>query len=128
MLVEIGALQLLANEAGPEMAQKVVRRFAAILRKTLKGSDFVAHTSPQHFAIIFEKLLPEHAATIALRIHKAMEASMSLGKDPVMKLLSVTIGITNRKPEDKTSAELLARGQASLVTARKQVGAGIYMA
>jgi diguanylate cyclase (GGDEF)-like protein len=128
MLVDVGALQILANEAGVQAANRVVKRFSTILRKTVKRSDFVARIGPQRFAVIFHHVLPDNVAPIARRIHEAMQAGLSRGRDPVMQLLSVTIGITGSKAEDRSSADLLQRAQDSLIVARKQVGAGIYIA
>ncbi|MDB5523325.1 MAG: hypothetical protein JWM58_1088 [Rhizobium sp.] len=128
MLVELGALPLLATEKGGKTANRVVKRFSTILRRTIKHSDFIARISTQHFAIIFENMLPDNAAPIALRIHNAMEARLSPGDDPVMKMLSVTIGITGNNAGDKSGADLYQRAQDALILARKQVGAGIYLA
>lgn len=127
MLIEIGALPVLASEMGAKAANKVVRRFASVLRKTVKRTDFIARVGTQHFAIIFEHMLPENAAAIGLRIHDAMDTRLVPGGDPVIQMLSITIGITGNKPEDQSWADLFQRARHSLLLARKQVGAGIYI-
>jgi diguanylate cyclase (GGDEF)-like protein len=128
MLIEIGALQILASEMGSKAANRFVRRFAAILRKALKRSDFIARLNAQQFAVILQNVLPENVASIALRIHETMEAKLSPGTNPVMQMLSVTIGITARKPEDESAAAVFARAQDALVAARNQVDSSIYLA
>jgi diguanylate cyclase (GGDEF)-like protein len=128
MLVEIGAMQIVASEMGTKAANRLVKRFAAILRKTLKHTDFIARLSPQQFGVILQNVLPENVASIALRVHQTMEAKLSPGVNPVMQMLSVTIGITARKPEDTTAAAVLSRAQDALVAARGQVESSIYIA
>jgi diguanylate cyclase len=128
MLIDIGALQFVASELGNKIANGVVKRFAVILKQSVKRTDFIARLGPQQFAIIFRDVLPDNVASIALRIHDAMERKLHPGKDPVMQMLQVTIGIAGNKVDDSSSAALLQRAQDAVVMARKQVGAGIYVA
>lgn len=128
MLLDIGALQFVASELGNKVADRIVKRFAVILRQSVKHTDFIARTGPQQFAIIFNDVLQDNVASIALRIHDAMEQKLRPGKDPVMQMLQVTIGIAGNKLEDGSSADLLQRAQEALIMARKQMGAGIYLA
>ena len=122
------SLQLVANELGNKVANRVVKRFAAILQRSVKHTDFIARVGPQQFAIIFHNVLQDNVASIALRIHDAMEQKLHPGKDPVMQMLQVTIGIAGNKLEDASGSDLLHRAQEALVMARKQMGAGIYLA
>lgn len=128
MLIEIGALQFLANEAGAKIATRVIKRFAAILARNVKHTDFIARVGPQQFAIIFRNVLPDHVMPVALRIHDAMKKGLLPGTNPIMQMLQVTIGITANRSDDRSSADLMERAQESLPIARRQVGAGIYMA
>ena len=50
------------------------------------------------------------------------------GTEAIMQMLQVTIGITANKAEDKSGSDLMVRARESLPIARRQVGAGIYMA
>jgi diguanylate cyclase (GGDEF)-like protein len=128
MLLDIGSLALLSSQAGSRIADRVVRRFASILRKTVKRSDYIARVGPQQFGIVFEHILPENAATVALRIHEAMKARLAPTDDPLLQMLAVSITITGRKNEDTSSADLLQRASDCIPLARKQVGGGIYIA
>lgn len=128
MLIEIGALQFLAGEVGAKVATRIVKRFATILARSVKHSDFIARIGPQQFGIIFRNVLPDHVMPIALRIHEAMKKGLLPGTDPIMQMLQVTIGITGNKAGDKSSADLLERAEECLPLARRQMGAGIYMA
>jgi diguanylate cyclase (GGDEF)-like protein len=128
MLIDIGALQYVATEKGLRIANRIMRRFAAILRKTVKHTDFMARIGPQHFGIIFRNVLPDYVAPIALRIHDVMEKKLYPGTDPVMQMLQVTIGITGNKIEDESAEDLMHRAEGALLMARKQLGAKIYLA
>lgn len=128
VLVEIGALQLLASEAGPTVANRVVNRFATILRRTVKRSDFVARIGPQHFAMIFEDILPEKAVNIALRIHEAIEAKMSTKGESVAGLLSVTMGIAAAAGPGSVASTLLQNAYDAVAQARREGRPAIYVA
>jgi GGDEF domain-containing protein len=73
-------------------------------------------------------VLSDNVAAIALRIHDAMERKLHPGKDPVMQMLKVTIGIAGNKIGDTSSTDLLQRAQDAVATARRQGGASIYLA
>ena len=128
MVLDIGALSFLVSEAGSRTGYRVLRRFATILRKSVKRSDFIARVGPHQFAIIFEHLLPENAAAGALRIHDSLQARLVPSGDPLLEMLSVAIVISGRKIGDLCGADLLQRARDSLPLARKQIGAGIYLA
>lgn len=128
MLIELGSLQFLASEIGPGVANRVVKRFAAILRRTLKRTDYVARIGPQHFAVVFEDILPEKAVTIALRVHEAIDAKMTSERNPVADMLSVTMGIAAASGPDVTAKHLLAKAEEAVVQARKEGRTAIYVA
>jgi diguanylate cyclase (GGDEF)-like protein len=128
MLIEIGALQKLAAEASVSAANNMVRRFSAILRKSVKRSDFVARIGPSHFAIIFPDLLPEQAIKIAFRIHDAIAARLSPKGEPLIDMLSVTVGIAGRTEAMTASDALVQKAQEALIMARKQGTPAIYVA
>ena len=128
VLIEVGALQLLANEVGAGVANRVVKRFAAILQRTVKRTDYVARIGPQHFVLIFEDILPEKAVRIALRVHEAIEAKMSTGRAPGADLLSVTMGVASATGSDHSADDLLQKAHDAVVQARKEGRPAIYVA
>lgn len=128
VLIEVGALQLLANEVGGTVADRVVRRFAAILRRTVKRTDFVARIGPQYFALIFEDILPEKAVKIALRIHDAIEAKLSPKGEPLAGLLSVNMGIAGASGPGLSVDDLLGQAHDAVIQARKEGRPAIYVA
>ena len=127
-LVEIGALQLLASEIGLGVANRVVKRFAVILRRSVKRSDYVARIGPQHFAILFEDILPEKAVPIALRIHDAIEARMSPAGTPVAGMLSITMGIAGASGPGSSASDLLHKAYDAVAQARREGRPAIYVA
>lgn len=128
VLIELGALQLLASEVGAGTANRVVKRFAAILRRTIKRSDFIARVGPQHFAVILEDILPEKAVSIALRIHQAIESKMSPARGPMAGVLSVTMGIVGTSQPGASASDLLQKAYDAVAQARKEGRPAIYVA
>lgn len=132
MIVEVGALQLLANQAGHAIANRIVRRFAVILRRALKRGDYVARIAPHQFAIIFEDILPQQAAAIGLRLHEVITRKMSPSGDAITDVLSINMGIagaTGSASAPGPSAEdLVAMARAALSEARGEGRPSIYVA
>lgn len=128
MVIEVGALQLLASEVGATVAERIVKRFAAILRRTVKRTDFVARIGPQQFALIFEDILPETAVKIAHRIHEAIEEKLSPKGEPLAGLLSVNTGIAAATTPGLPADHLLQQAQDAVVQARKEGRPTIYVA
>ena len=128
MVIELGALQVLANEAGTIVANRVVKRLAVILRRAVKRTDYVSRIGPQHFAVLFEEILPQKAVPIALRVHDAIEAKLSPAGSPVTGALSVTIGIAGASGPASSAAELLQKAYEAIAQARKEGRPAIYVA
>lgn len=128
MLIELGALKLLASEIGPAVTNRVVKRFAAILRRSIKRTDYLARLGPQHFVVLLENVLPEKAVSIALRIHDAIEAKMPTGGSSVAGVLSVTMGIAGASGPGSTADELVRKAYDAIAQARKEGRPAIYLA
>ena len=131
MVIELGALQLLANEAGPAVASRVVRRLAAILRRTLKRGDYIARIAPHQFAVIFEDIRPEQVVPIALRVHETIRTKLSPSGEAISDILSINIGIAGAGIEPASgrgSADLVEMAQKAIVDARREGRPAIYVA
>lgn len=138
MVIEIGALQLLANEAGSAVANRVVRRFAAILRRAIKRSDYVARIAPHQFAVIFEDVLPEKAVSIAFRVHEAIEKKLSPSGESIAGILSVNMGIAgttgqatasgHATDQDASAEDLLSIARDAVIQARREGRPAIFVA
>lgn len=128
MLVEIGALQAVVSEVGLTIANRVLKRFAAVLRRAVKRSDFVARIGPQHFAVIFEDVLPEKIIPIALRVHDVIEARLSPSGEPLASLLSVSMGIAGASGPSSTGSDLMSRAYEAIGQGKKEGRPTIYVA
>ena len=128
VLVELGALKVLASEIGTAVTNRVVKRFAAILRRTVKRTDYAARIGPQHFAVVLEGVLPEKAVSIALRVHDAIEARMSPNGGPMAGMLSVTMGIAGTTGPGSNVDELVRKAYDAAAQARREGRPAIYLA
>ena len=132
MVIEIGGLQLVSKEAGPAVAQRVVRRFAAILRRSVKRTDYIARIAPHQFAVIFEDVLPDLAVSIGLRVHEAIEKKISPSGNAIAGILSINMGIAGATGQGSTeglSAEdFVQMAQNAVIDARREGRPAIYVA
>jgi diguanylate cyclase len=128
MLIELGSLPLLTDEAGPQVTGTIIKRFATILRRTTKRTDYMARLGREHFAVLFEDILPEKAVGIALRIHQAIETSILRGRSPAAGLMTVTMGIAAATGPGLSATELMEKAQQAIAEARKEGRPAIFIA
>lgn len=128
VFVEFGALKLLTSEMGHGVSNRLVKRFGAILRRSVKRTDYVARMGLQHFAMVFEDVLPEKAVSIALRIHDAIESKMLPNGGSAAGMLSITMGIAAASGPGSTADDLMRKASDAIVQARKEGRTAIYVA
>lgn len=121
MLVELPAFRATAARLGPELANRVLRRFGVILRKSVKKTDFVARIGEQEFALLFDNLSSESVRSIALRLYDTIEEKLlpQTKKTPASVGLNMTAGIATC--EGAASAnEYFGKAEKALAGARLQ--------
>ncbi|MDO9417582.1 GGDEF domain-containing protein [Pararhizobium sp.] len=121
MLIELSSLRALTQQVGQELANRIVRRFGVILRKSVKKNDFVARIGDQEFALLFDDVTHDNVRSIAYRLHDTVEAKLlprKDGKRPA-NILRMTMGIAGCD-DAATPNEFFTKAETTLVSARNQ--------
>jgi diguanylate cyclase len=107
---------------GHLVGDKVLRLFADLLVKSVKGQDKVARFGGEEFALIFPNTRLEDAAKIVDRIRGSLESKRWVVESSGQRIGAVTVSFgVARLSANNTAADLLRRVDAKLYEAK---GAG----
>lgn len=96
----------------------VLKEFAARLIGCVRASDTVARLAGDEFVIVFEQVAgAAEAARLAAKIVEAMRAPFTLDGSP--RRVTTSIGVALHAGDDETAADLVARADAALYTAKR---------
>lgn len=110
----------LGHTAGDELLLEMAQR----LRACVRDDDTVARLGGDEFTIILSELRhPEHAATVAEKVLRALHRPLSLAGSSVEMTASIGIAIF---PDDGTTAEALLRNADSAMYRAKDLGRSNY--
>lgn len=119
VLIDVDNFRSINLQFGEEAGNRLLKRMAAIFRKTIKKNDFVARIDGDDFAFLFSDVSGEDAYAIAERLHGAVENNLVFATEHGSQHggLGLSIGIALSHDAD-APMELLAQAQASLGVAR----------
>ena len=104
---------------GHLVGDRVLRLFADVLVKSVKGQDKVARFGGEEFALVFPNTRLEDAATVVEHIRKTLEAKKWVVESSGQRIGAVTVsfGVGRLCPTD-SAADLLRRVDARLYEAK----------
>ncbi|MCO6177768.1 diguanylate cyclase [Ciceribacter sp. RN22] len=119
LIADIDGFAAVNRDYGTEAGNRILKRLAAILRKSIKKNDFVARIGADEFAFLFADVDDAAARTIAGRIHDSVENGLVFatadGEDNGALGLSIGIALS----DDAESAQhLTARAEQALAAAK----------
>ncbi|HXV32298.1 MAG TPA: GGDEF domain-containing protein, partial [Sinorhizobium sp.] len=126
VIARVDGLKDLEEHHGRAVAEKVLRRLSAVLRRSIKKDDFVARFSPQVFAFVCNDVNGENAEAIARRIQEVI-ANLPIapaGRVSTGERLCLSAGIALSERATCPS-DLLRQAEAALAVARSDTGGGI---
>jgi diguanylate cyclase (GGDEF)-like protein len=100
---------------GPEAAEDVLRRFAAVLRRTTRGSDVPTRLDGAEFAVVLRDTDRVAALAVAERLRQAVREEFADVSVPI----SVSIGLAATGPTADTASEVLRAAHRALDAARR---------
>lgn len=119
VIARIEQFRALCNAYGEEAGARLLKRLAAIFRKTIKKNDFVARIGPDQFAFLFDDVNGEAARVIAERIYQAVSTQLVFatddgGENPNL-LMSVGYALSDGAV---SAAQLTAQAQQATAAAQ----------
>jgi len=119
VLVDIDQFRAIVLQYGEEDANKLLRRMAAIFRKSIKKNDLVARIGANEFAFLFADVNPEATRAIAERLHAAVENNVIFAAEDGAIPATLGLSIGYALCDTATSPQqLLTHGELALVAAR----------
>lgn len=119
LLVDIDNFKEINRQFGDEAGNKLLKRLAAVFRKTIKKHDFVARIEGDDFAFLFSDVGATEAQAIAERLRAAVENNLIFATEQGRSQGSLGLSIGFAMTADAaTPSELIAHAESALATAR----------
>ncbi|WP_223477080.1 GGDEF domain-containing protein [Oricola indica] len=119
VMADIDHFKRINDTFGHQVGDDVLKYFAALLMKNVKGQDLVARYGGEEFCIILPSTTIGNAQRLITHIMAQLDSAnlvMSRGKDPIGKVTS-SFGIAHLQPGE-TGDQLVQRADARLYQAK----------
>lgn len=123
MFADLDKFKLINDTHGHATGDEVLKRFARILRSSLRSSDIAARMGGDEFVLILTDTDAEQAESVAQRIQQQVAECAAAHRLEC----SVTIGLGEAPTHGNTLADLLAQVDRALYHAKARQGGGGIM-
>jgi diguanylate cyclase (GGDEF)-like protein len=103
---------------GHRVGDSVLRGFASVLRRRLRGSDLVVRYGGEEFLVVLPGADRESAARIADEIRLEFRAQAVTGIDGAVLGATVSAGCSEMRPEDTSVSGLIEAADVGLIMAK----------
>jgi diguanylate cyclase (GGDEF)-like protein len=114
LFMDIDDFKAINDTYGHDTGDQVLRQLAAVLKDTLRESDFVARYGGEEFLAI----LPETNAEGALRLAETVRHTVSRQSFPVAEPVTVSIGVAMATDRDQSEDGAVRRADTALYQAK----------
>ncbi|RYC17755.1 GGDEF domain-containing protein [Ciceribacter ferrooxidans] len=119
LIADIDGFGAVNRDYGTESGNRILKRLAAILRKSIKKNDFVARIGADEFAFLFAEVDIAAARAIAGRIHDSVENGLvfatAAGEDNGALGLSIGIALSDGA---ESAQHLVSQAEQALTVAK----------
>ena len=114
LFMDIDCFKEINDTFGHEAGDQVLRQMASVLKDSLRETDFVARYGGEEFLAI----LAETTAQGALATAEIVRGTVAKQSFPVVKQVTVSIGVAMAQGEDKNEEEAVRRADCALYEAK----------
>ncbi|MBK7954651.1 MAG: GGDEF domain-containing protein [Candidatus Accumulibacter sp.] len=115
LFMDIDCFKEINDTFGHEAGDQVLRQMATVLKDSLRETDFVARYGGEEFLAI----LAETTAQGALATAEIVRGTVAKQSFPVVKQVTVSIGVAMALCEDKNEEEAVRRADCALYEAKE---------
>lgn len=117
--LEVDDFEKVGAEHGRAASDVLLAKLAALLTRTLRGTDYVARYGSEEFILILPEAKAESAAMVAERVRRALAAVAFETKDgTVLPRVTISAGAAQHET-GQGAAELVAQAGAALARAKE---------
>lgn len=105
---------------GHEAGDIVLREIGALLRRSLRGGDIACRYGGEEFTVILPGSTLDHAVSRLDSLRHRISDLRLQNRDLLLPAITVSIGMSEAKPQETDAATLLGRADAALYRAKQQ--------
>lgn len=118
VLLDVDHFKSFNDSHGHAAGDLVLTKLAALLTRTLRGTDFVARYGGEEFILVLPEAKAESAAMVAERVRRALAAVAFEMKDgTVLPRVTISAGVAQHR-SGQSAAELVKEADAALYRAK----------
>lgn len=118
VLLDVDHFKRFNDTFGHAAGDFVLTKVAALLTRTLRGTDFVARYGGEEFVLVLPDASAEAAAMVAERVRRALAAvSFEMKDGTVLPPVTISAGVAAHAPGE-SAADLLVRADGALYRAK----------
>jgi diguanylate cyclase (GGDEF)-like protein len=107
------------KQHGHQIGDVILRNFADILRRRIRGSDVVARYGGEEFLAVLDGATADQARVVAEEIRTAFSLVRVPGPDGTFLSATVSAGCSGIGADDERLVDAIARADVGLVTAKR---------
>lgn len=120
LLLDLDHFKLINDRHGHATGDRVLRSFARLLHEQLRQQDLLARLGGEEFAVVLPGIALDEARLIAERLRRRVEAMILATNDGESLHVTVSIGVSQLRPEDDDGSldQVLERADEALYRAK----------
>jgi diguanylate cyclase (GGDEF)-like protein len=116
LFIDIDHFKRVNDTYGHETGDEVLRQLARVLKGAARATDFVARYGGEEFLVLLPDTHAEGARTLAEKIRQAVSSQVF----PVVGELTVSVGVSLTRGDDKNEEEAVHRADMALYRAKSE--------
>jgi diguanylate cyclase (GGDEF)-like protein len=121
MIFDVDAFGEFNQRHGAESGDKALKQIVAAAAQTLREHDLIGRLGGDEFGVLLLETSAEGAVKTAERLRLNCAAlSYEVAEEP--KSLTITLGVSGARPDDRSLEQVFSRADAALAEARKEGG------
>ncbi len=122
VMTDVDGLKRINQEFGHLSGDEALKKIGQCVKLYLRKSDFAIRYGGDEFLVLLPKTRLDKTVFVAQRIHECVKSV------PFVSKLSVTIGVTEVREEDKKPEDIIKRADQALSFAKEKIRGGIAVA
>jgi diguanylate cyclase (GGDEF)-like protein len=119
LMIDIDDFKSINDAYGHQYGDQVINNLVIIVKKLIRQTDYFGRIGGEEFAIILIETRIKNAEKIAERIRKSTENDRILIENQKSICFTISVGITEFGPEDKSFSDVLHRSDMAMYNAKK---------